>query len=629
MRVGVFGLSIFDSQSKDVFSGHKAYPHQLSLFRGRNGRVFVRKLLVEGTGPMSYLAHVTSRTGDTPQSEPILGTNQVKNSAGGYAFPVDDWTRLDRFLILGSSGPTYYTSEKALTAENASAVMRCIKTDGPRTVRRIVEISDAGRAPKNDPALFALAMAAGKGNDGTRKAALAALPKVARYGTALLHFCAYVDQFRGYGRGLRSALGEWYTARSAADVAFQAVKYQSRDKWAQRDVLRLAHPKPPTEQHKTVFHWITQGWPAVGDEPHPDPALRLIWAFEQAKRTTDPTRVVELIKDYHLPREAVPTECLTSPAVWDALLAEMPMTAMVRNLATMTKVGLIAPLSEASKTVCARLGDTERLKKARVHPISLLAALLVYKQGHGERGTSEWKPVPQVVDALDAAFYDAFQYVPSTGKRYVLGLDISGSMDGGVIAGIPGLTPRLGAAAMAMVIARTEPAYACIGFTADPKAIGGGMAAYGGQYGNIYVRSGNDVMVDPDRGVTPLAISPRQRLDDVITTMKALPMGGTDCALPMIWAMKHKVQADAFIVITDNETWANPQLHPIQALQKYREAMGIPAKLIVLAMTSSGFTIADPADGGMLDCAGFDTAVPRLIADFVSDGTVAVLGGPE
>ncbi|MEZ4618895.1 MAG: hypothetical protein R2867_25735 [Caldilineaceae bacterium] len=44
------------------------------------------------------------------------GTNQVMNSAGGYAWAVDSWTRLDRFLVLGTEGGTYYTGEQQLTA---------------------------------------------------------------------------------------------------------------------------------------------------------------------------------------------------------------------------------------------------------------------------------------------------------------------------------------------------------------------------------------------------------------------------------------------------------------------------------------------------------------------------------
>src|SRR5262249_15519555 len=158
----------------------------------------------------------------------IPGSTQVTNSAGGYAWPVDDWMRFDRWLVLGSEGGSYYIQERALTLENAQAVLRCLQADGPRAVRRIVEIADVGRAPKSDPAIFALALAAsGKVTPETRAAALAALPKVCRTGTHLFHFAQYVDGMRGWGRGLRRAVSGWY-AQPADRLAYQAVKYQSR-----------------------------------------------------------------------------------------------------------------------------------------------------------------------------------------------------------------------------------------------------------------------------------------------------------------------------------------------------------------------------------------------------------------
>src|SRR5262249_60022981 len=145
---------------------------------------------------MSYRTHFSTRK--TPQAQPIPGSAQVPNRAGGFAWAVDDWTRLDRFLLLGSEGPSYYASEQKLTVENAEAVLRCIQSDGARTVARIVAVSEAGRAPKNDPALFALAMAAGTGDAATRKAAFAALPRGASLGTHLFHFARFLEGFRGW-----------------------------------------------------------------------------------------------------------------------------------------------------------------------------------------------------------------------------------------------------------------------------------------------------------------------------------------------------------------------------------------------------------------------------------------------
>ena len=145
--------------------------------------------------------------------------------------------------------------------------------------------------------------------------------------------------------------------------------------------------------------------------------------------------------------------------MWEALLeTDMPMTALIRNLATLTRVGLLAPGSEATRHVVAQLGDAERLRAARIHPIAVLAALKTYAQGKGERGKATWEPVPQVVDALDAAFYASFGNVEPTGKRWLLALDVSGSMGGGMVAGVPGLTPRVASAAMALITAATEPA---------------------------------------------------------------------------------------------------------------------------------------------------------------------------
>jgi len=71
-------------------------------------------------------------------------------------------------------------------------------------------------------------------------------------------------------------------------------------------------------------------------------------------------------------------------------------------------------------------------------------------------------------------------------------------------------------------------------------------------------------------------------------------------------------------VYTDSETWAG-SIHPCKALNKYRREMGIPARLVVVGMTSTGFTIADPSDAGMLDVVGFDSAAPQVISDFSKD----------
>ena len=537
----------------------------------------------------------------TPQAEPIPGTAQVPNSAGGYAWPVDEWTRFDRFLIFGSERGTYYIRERTLTAENAMNVRQCVEDDGPRAVRRIVEISTAGRAPSNDPALFALAMCASFGNDATRAMALEALPEVARTATHLFHFLQYIRAFRGWGRGVRRAVGRWYTAKPAPAIAYQMLKYQARDGWTHRDALRLAHPKAPSVGHDVLFRYATKGWNGVLELEGVNDldVVQLIESIKSLAHLT-PAEAASVITRMRLTREMVPTELLGSAAVWDALFERMPLTAMIRNLSVMTKVGLITPGSDAARKVVDRLSDREALRGARVHPVAVLVAMKTYAQGRGMKGSGKWTPVAQVVDALDKAFYLSFENAPTTGKRIMLALDVSGSM-GSPVFGMDYLTCREAAAAMALVTAATEPNYRFVAFTKGDYP-SQWSATHGKQY---------------DTGLSALPISPRQRLDDVVRLTGSLPFGGTDCALPMVEALKHRWPVDAFVVFTDSETWAG-NIHPSQALRDYRERMGIAAKLVVVAMASNGFSIADPDDGGMLDVVGFDTATPNVLAEFIT-----------
>lgn len=526
---------------------------------------------------MSYGKHYNTKA--TPQGERAPGrSDQVVNSAGGYVFQVGEWDRLDRFLILGSDKPTYYASARSLTIDNSDHIVELIEKDGKRVVERAVHISLTGRAPKNDPALWVLALASKFGNEAVRKLAYESLPKVARIGTHLFTFVEYRESLGGWGAGMRRAISRWYTERKPESLAYQLLKYKQRGGWSHRDMLRLAHPVTDSLLHKLLFDYVCH--PDQFDEARiaSEDFPSIVKTYEAAQRAAQTGAVVpEYAKE--LTREMLPTEWLKHVGVWHAMLPKMPITAMIRNLGVMSANGSMKPLSDQVDHVVSVLGDEEILKAGRVHPIQLLLAQRTYAKGSGFRGGANWDVIPQVVDALDDAFYASFQNVEPTGKRFLLGLDVSGSM--GWSSDI--MQPREIAAAMAMTFLRTEPKTYCFGFS------------------NQFV---------------DLGLSPKMRLDDVMRRTSGLPFMSTDCAVPMRHATQHGIEADVFVVITDNETWAG-HVHPFEALRTYRQKTGIPAKLVVLGVTSTGFTIADPSDAGMLDVVGFDAAVPRIVSDFV------------
>ncbi len=516
---------------------------------------------------MDVLTTVSTRK--TPQSEQA-DPRQVANNGGGYSFTVSNEEQVRRFLTLGTDGGTYYVDAKTLTADAAKAVIQMANEDHAKLVSLILDISTRGAAPRQNPALFALAIAASVDNIHDRRKALNILPKVARTGTHLFLFATYVQQFRGWGRGLRSAIGSWYTHKSIDNLAYQVVKYRQREGWTHRDLLRLSHPRTGLVEQCAVFEWITHG--AVSDNT---PAL--IKGFIEAQEPS--ADHASLVTGYGLSWEMLPDVALNNAAVWEALLNNgLPQTALMRQLPRLTRLGMFP---NWSKAVAEQLTDPERLRKARVHPINVLVAQRTYASGQSARGSSTWKPDRQIVDALDEAFYAAFGAVEPANKRTLIALDVSGSMGWGGIANMP-LTPREASAALALVQMRTEPEVDVVGFS--------------------------DELIE-------LTLSPRQRLDDAIDSISRLPFGSTDCAAPMEWALREGRNYDTFVVYTDNETNSGSS-HPHQALDRYRRTTGIDAKLIVVGMTATNCSIADPSDPGMLDVAGFDSAVPNLINDF-------------
>ena len=501
----------------------------------------------------------------TPQTKKAA-KGQKANSAGGFSFKVDEWTRLRRFLILGSEGGSYYASEKKLTADNVKVVEKCIKLDGRRTVDEIVAISVAARAPKQEPTMFALAMCASAKDDDVRSYALSKLSDVCRTGTHLFMFVDFVSGMRGWGRALTGAVARWYNEHRSLDL--QLVKYRQRGGWSHRDLLRLAKPVPANDERRASFAW------AVGKEGG-SPFLHAADAAQSASST----KLVSLIENMRLPWEAVPSDKLNDPDVLRALLPNMGYTALLRNLnrLTIAKVLTGATLLDTIN----RLTDPEAIQRSKVHPLQVLLASTTYDSGRGFRGGKTWTPISGIGQALGIAFQRSFANVTPTGKRFMLALDVSGSMTFDTIAGT-NLTPRDASAAMALVTAATEPDCRVMAFSTNfvPLNIRGGMS-----------------------------------LAHAIGAVSNLPFSGTDCSLPMTYAEKNGLDVDTFVVYTDSETWAG-HIHPFEALKRYRQQSGIDAKLVVVGMVSSGFTIADPNDAGMLDVVGFDSATPQIISDF-------------
>ena len=264
--------------------------------------------------------------------------SQVINSAGGFVWKVDDMTRLRRFLVLGSESPTYYIEDKQLEQENARSILHLLQAgSGVEVVNEILKYSVEGRTVKQNAIMFALAICARHEDLETKRRAYEVVPQVCRIPT---HLFMFVDLCKkrspnssGWGRAHRKAIRKWYTSKEPMKLAQEITKYQKREGWSHRDVARLMHLKPDgtdvCDELAVIMKYVVRGWeevmqyyfPAEGSHPLIDQGtnkvLEFLKAVEDVKRMTpeDESDVVNLIREYRLVREHIPTPCLNQVEV--------------------------------------------------------------------------------------------------------------------------------------------------------------------------------------------------------------------------------------------------------------------------------------------------------------------------
>jgi Uncharacterized protein containing a von Willebrand factor type A (vWA) domain len=518
----------------------------------------------------------------TGQMRP-LDPRQIPNAAGGWVFPINRWDHLLRFLMIGTEGGTYYVDEGRIQTENLLNTAECLRENGPQVIEITAQIAEERRAYKVTPALWVLALAFRSRDPETRRAAAANFQRIIRNGSELLTFAAIYRQMEGgWGRLKRAAVRNWYAARSLEDLAYQVLKYRERARWSHRDLLRMAHPRlgPEDEVRQAIVRWIVRGWEEIPERP-PHEALRLIWAFERAKRAESEEEIVELVRTHCLTWEMVPSRFQNSRMVWQALLPDMPALALVRHLGYMTSLGVFED-RKALEEVLRRL---EEIHRAPVHPVRLLLAATVYEMGKGTRRC--WEPIPEISRALQQAYLRRMEAAKPIRRPFLVALDISGSMWHNRSG--QGLPAIFAAAAYGLYALQREPMAHVIGFDTQfhrllPEALGSTVLR-------------------------------------LVEGLARIGRGGTDLSLPFRYVEQSGVDVEAIVILTDNETWAG-QEHPFEALRRLR-AMNRDFRVINVATTATGYSIQEPDDPLSFHIIGFDAEVVSLIEEILSASPVS------
>jgi 60 kDa SS-A/Ro ribonucleoprotein len=532
---------------------------------------------------MVYQFFGKNKTQNTPQTQPIPGreAEMIQGKSGGYMFRSGIWQSLRRCLLIGTAKGSYYANKWELTNDFVDVLERAIAEDPTRVATEIVYASD-GRSINNSTSIWALVILSMDESPVAKAAFSEIFPQVIRTASHFYEWINYTKSTRGFGKIVREAGKNWLSKADPTALAYQLLKYQQRHGFSNRDALRLFHARPQTEDHDRLFKWVVKGWDELPAEP-PSTAMSQIWWYEWLKR--NPNRTVKAITKGRLTHEMAAPIGKMDVAAWQLLFDEMPIGAMLRNLGSLTEIGVLTARGTKNLgRVESVLTSKERIKKGRIHPIDVLKALKTYQSG-GKLGRSSktWIPIPRIVDILETALELSFDAVEPTNKVFMHAVDISGSMSWGTVGSID-LSCCEVAVTMALATAKAEKNYMIRGFSTD--------------------------FID-------LGITSRDSFSSAIKKASDRNFGGTDASVAYNWMMKQNFYADVICFWTDSESWAGSN-HPTQALAEYRRKVNPNAKAIYITLQSNQISLVDPQDPHAWDIVGFDPSAPRLIQAIAS-----------
>lgn len=124
---------------------------------------------------------------------------------------------------------------------------------------------------------------------------------------------------------------------------------------------RIAHPSPDSPARAALLGWIAG---TVSDD-EARRALPTVDRFLTAQAVTSARQAVRVVCEQRVPWEFLPDAVLREAAVWDALADTIGMTALLRNLARMTRIGTLTPPGSATRRAVARLTDADEAEQGR------------------------------------------------------------------------------------------------------------------------------------------------------------------------------------------------------------------------------------------------------------------------
>lgn len=508
-------------------------------------------------------------------SSPIPGreSEMVKNNAGGYAFDDGPFGAIYRFVMLGIDNGTYYVSPSALSLRLMKAFEEYLdphseKAEMGMRVKRFMQLllygTNSSMRKRNVLSAYAIGLTLMP--DEYRNMAYKEFNKIVNTGSDLLYFMAYTRNLgRGVGKGLRRAISRWYNGRDFDQIDYQLAKYTSRQGFHHRDVIRLAHPAPNSDELSAVFKYLLRGGTP--------PSFSRFHHIERLSQVDNLNELMEIVIKHNLSWEMIPTNPWHKmPEFWERMLDHLPWNAFLRHLRRYINYWIAEKGEYAGFDKAIERLDKVNKEKLHVHPGRILDAHIALVDLRIEK----------VTEALKGAFFRGFERVKPTDISIGIGTDTSGSM---------------------FYAALFDKAIA-INATLE-KAIKNTETVF--FKSNAYIPKLTMSISDlAFAGPFPINAHKLRRL--------GIKPGHTNAASVIEHFLEKGSRHDAIVIITDEETWLGK--HPSRVFEKYQKRVNPNAKLVVITLSPAGRPMTDPSKADQVTVVGWTPDIAKIVVNF-------------
>lgn len=352
----------------------------------------------------------------------------------------------------------------------------------------------------------------------------------------------------GQGRGQGGRAVKRQVARFLNNVSeYWAIKYNGRGRgYSLGDIVKTVHPKPISDTQKAIFAYL------VGKE-YDKTQVPQISAYEALKKTTDVKEQIALIHEGKLPHEVVTGVVKPTKEIWNAILQQMPIFALLRNLNTLDRAGV---LDENREYITSVLNNPERLTKSKILPFRFVSAFQEVSK-------------PWVKDVLRQSVELTFDNLPEIPGKTAVFLDVSGSMKGEYL--------QIGSVFAVALYKKTK--------------------------GNGIFWTFDTRVYDPQPSM----------YDSILTQAERIKAGGgTDTGAPVEKLRKDNIYVDNIIIITDEQQNTGSPFY--KELEKYRRSINPNTKAFVIDIAPYRSAMIPPTDKNAHYIYGWSETVLHYIA---------------